>query len=207
MNFQHIARKVTQRPVVMSPLCALPSVTCAFSKHERIAIFTASAEALYPMRQQLWDECGVDLEDKRFLIVGCQDVPGFETVAQGERVDVQECMSHIVKLAQDVVAEHAKTDSPVRAIVFECTELPPYSTAVRAATKLPVFDAVTMCNSFVDSMQNNPRFGVDDWHVSWDSKFDDYRFGRYLSSEMKERLVNDERPEAPGLSNGVHVSM
>jgi hypothetical protein len=159
------------------------------------------------MRQQLWDECGVDLEDKRFLIVGCQDVPGFETVAQGERVEVQECMSHIVKLAQDVVAEHAKTDSPVRAIVFECTELPPYSTAVRAATKLPVFDAVTMCNSFVDSMQNNPRFGVDDWHVSWDSKFDDYRFGQYLSSEMKERLVNDERPEAPGLSNGVHVSM
>ena len=207
MNFQHIARKVTQRPVVMSPLCALPSVTCAFAKHERVAIFTASAEALHPMRQLLWDECGVDLEDKRFLIVGCQDVPGFETVAQGERVEVQECMSHIVKLAQDVVAEHAKTDSPVRAIVFECTELPPYSTAVRAATKLPVFDAVTTCNSFVDSMQNNPRFGVDDWHVSWDSKFDDYRFGQYLSSEMKERLVNDERPEAPGLSNGVHVSM
>ena len=155
MNFQHIARKVTQRPVVMSPLCALPSVTCAFSKHERIAIFTASAEALYPMRQQLWDECGVDLEDKRFLIVGCQDVPGFETVAQGERVDVQECMSHIVKLAQDVVVEHAKTDSPVRAIVFECTELPPYSDAVRAATGLPVFDSITTSNAFIASMRSH----------------------------------------------------
>ena len=101
----------------------------------------------------------------------------------------------------------SETDSPIRAIVFECTELPPYSDAVRAATKLPVFDAITTCDFFVNSMRNNPRFGVDDWNVSWDSKHDDYRFGEFLSSEMKEKLVNDERPEAPGRSQGVHVSM
>ena len=160
MNFQHIARRVTHKPVIMSTLCALPSITCAYAKTERIAIFTASKETLHPMRQLLWDECGVDPEDKRFVIVGCQDVPGFETVAQGERVDVQECMSHIVKLAQDVVAEHAETDSPIRAIVFECTELPPYSDAVRAATKLPVFDAITLADFVCSSRTDNPRFGA-----------------------------------------------
>jgi len=206
INFQHIARQVTHKPVIMSTLCALPSITCAYAKHERIAIFTASGESLHPMRQLLWDECGIDPEDKRFVIVGCQDVPGFETVALGERVDVRECMWNIVKLAQDVVAKHAGTDSPIRAIVFECTELPPYSDAVRAATKLPVFDAITTCNSFVNSTRNNARFGVDDWHVSWDSKHADYRFGEFLSSEMKEKLVNDD-DERPGRSQGVHVSM
>ena len=193
---------MTHKPVIMSTLCALPSITCAYAKHERIAIFTASGESLHPMRQLLWDECGIDPEDKRFVIVGCQDVPGFETVALGERVDVRECMWNIVKLAQDVVAEHAGTDSPIRAIVFECTELPPYSDAVRAATKLPVFDAITTCNSFVNSTRNNARFGVADaeWHVSWDRKHDDYRFGKFLSIAMKEKLVNDD-------DKRVHVSM
>ena len=172
----------------MSSLCMAPTITCAYAKHERIAIFTANGESLHPMRQLLWDECGVDPEDKRFVIVGCQDVPGFETVALGERVNVQECMSHIVKLAQDVVAEHAETDSPIRAIVFECTELPPYSDAVREATGLPVFDSITTSNAFIASMQDNPRFGANDWQKNWDGKQDDYKLGDNLSAEDKAKL-------------------
>ena len=195
MNFQHIARRVTHKPVIMSSLCALPSIVCAYAKHERIAIFTANGVSLQPMRQLLRDECGVDPEDQRFVIVGCQDVPGFEAVALGERVDVEKCTPHIVKLAQDIVAKHAGTSTPIRAIVFECTELPPYSDAVRAATKLPVCDAITTCNSFVALMRDNPRFGLDNWHVSWDGKQEEYRFGQNLTSDMKELLVNDEHAE------------
>ena len=195
MNFQHIARRVTHKPVIMSSLCALPSIVCAYAKHERIAIFTANGDSLQPMRQLLRDECGVDPEDQRFVIVGCQDVPGFEAVALGERVDVEKCTPHIVKLAQDIVAKHAGTSTPIRAIVFECTELPPYSDAVRAATKLPVCDAITTCNSFVALMRDNPRFGLDHWHVSWDGKQEEYRFGQNLTSDMKELLVNSEHAE------------
>jgi len=33
-----------------------------------------------------------------------------------------------------------------RAFVFECTNLPPYSDAVKKATGLPVFDTVTLIN-------------------------------------------------------------
>ena len=187
---------MTHKPVIMSTLCTLPSIACAYAKDERIAIFTANGESLLTMRKLLWDECGIDLEDERFVIVGCQDVPGFETVAQGKRVDVDECMvGNIVQRAKDVVAKHAKTDSPIRAIVFECTELPPYSDAVRAATKLPVCDAITTCNSFVALMRDNPRFGLDNWHVSWDGKQEEYRFGQNLTSDMKELLVNSEHAE------------
>jgi hypothetical protein len=40
-----------------------------------------------------------------------------------------------------------KNDYPdLGAIVMECTEMPVYSEAVRAATGLPVFDAVDMVN-------------------------------------------------------------
>lgn len=38
------------------------------------------------MNELIKDECGVDPEEDRFVIVGCEDVPGFEAVANGEKV-------------------------------------------------------------------------------------------------------------------------
>lgn len=38
----------------------------------------------------------------------------------------------------------------IRAILLECTELPPYADALRYATGLPVYDAITTADSFVD---------------------------------------------------------
>ena len=45
-----------------------------------------------------------------------------------------------------------------RAILMECTELPPYSDAVRHATGLSVFDAITCCDFFISSCTDNVRF-------------------------------------------------
>jgi len=72
----------------MSALAQLPAVTAAFGQHEKIAIFTANSETLKPMRDLIKEECGVDPDESRYVIVGCQDVPGFEAVALGEKVDV-----------------------------------------------------------------------------------------------------------------------
>lgn len=40
----------------------------------------------------------------------------------------------------------------IGAIVLECTDLPPFSAAIRRATGLPVFDIVTMTTWVVDSI-------------------------------------------------------
>ena len=195
MNFQDLARTVTDKPVFMSSLCQLPAVVCAYAAHEHIALFTANGESLKPMRDLIKKECGVDPQESRFIIVGCQDVPGFEAVANGDRVDVDSVMPHIVRLAKETVAKYADTAKPIRAILFECTELPPYSDAVRAATRLPVFDAITSCNSFLASLMDNPRFGVNNWHLSWDGSQTDYRYGDNLSADLKAKLVNAEHAE------------
>jgi len=49
------------------------------------------------------------------------------------------------------------------AFMMECTELPPYSDAVRKETGLPVFDAVTNCDFFINAFKDNERFGMNDW--------------------------------------------
>lgn len=73
---------------------------------------------------------------------------------------------------------------------MECTELPPYSDAVRHATGLPVFDAITNCDFFITSFKDNERFGKNDWMEDWDGEQDEYKFGQDLTDEQKSQLVS-----------------
>jgi len=186
MFFQELARKHTAKPVFMSSLAQLPAVTCAYHKNELIAIFTANGKKLLPMRSLIKDECGVDTEESRYIIVGCENVPGFEAVANGTKVDIAKTTPGIVAKAQEVIKQHPQ----IRAFMFECTELPPYSDAVRAATGLPVYDAITSCNNMMAGFNDNPRFGKQDWQNKWDGKQAEYTYAKNLSAEDKAKLVN-----------------
>ena len=57
----------------------------------------------------------------------------------------------------------------IRAILLECTELPPYADALRHKTGLPVFDAITCCDFFMMGAQDNERFGLQGWIEEWDA--------------------------------------
>ena len=120
---------------------------------------TANGKTLEPMREEIKRECGVQLQAERYIIVGCEDVPGFEAVALGQKVDTEKVEPGVVKKAQKALAENPGA----RAFLFECTELPPYSDAVRAATGIPVFDAITNCDFFINSFTDNERFGKNGW--------------------------------------------
>ena len=159
MWFQALARQHTHKPVFMSSLAQLPAVTCAYAAHERIIIMTANGKTLEPMRDLIRDECGVDTQAKRYIIVGAADVPGFEAVALGEKVNVKKVEPGMVKLAKDTLAKYPNAT----AFLMECTELPPYSDALRAATGLPVYDAITNCNFFIAGREDNHRFGLQSW--------------------------------------------
>jgi Ca2+-binding EF-hand superfamily protein len=201
MYFQELARKNTKKPVFMSSLAQLPAVTCAFNKNELIAVFTANGKSLLPMRGLIKDECGVDPAESRFKFVGCEDVSGFEAVAAGEKVDVKKVTPGMVAKAKKVLAQHPT----IRAFLFECTELPPYSDAVRAATGLPVYDSITCCDFFITGFKDNVRFGVNDFREKWDGVQDSYVFGQNLGDEDRKMLVNKPgkmplRPPGQGYS-------
>ena len=84
----------------MSSLAQLPAITCAYNKDELIAVLTANGKTLKPMRDLLRDECAVDPAEKRYVFVGCEDVPGFEAVALGEKVNVEKVTPGVVAKAQ-----------------------------------------------------------------------------------------------------------
>jgi len=186
MYFQKLARHVTKLPVFMSALCVLPAVTCAFSHHEQILIMTANGETLKPMRDLIRDECGVDTQEKRYNIIGCQDVKGFEAVAQGGKVDYDLTEPGIIDLTLRSLKKYPQS----RAILLECTELPQFADAIRNATGLPVYDAITACDFFMEGYLDNERYGLDDWQEDWDEEQEEYEFGDNLTQREKHKLVN-----------------
>lgn len=189
MYFQTLARSHTSLPVFMSSLAQLPAVTCGYAKDELIAVVTANSETLKPMRDLIRDECGVDTEGTRYIFVGAQDVPGFEAVALGEKVDVEKVTPGMVQLLKKTLKENPA----IRAFLFECTELPPYSDAVRQAFGLPVYDSITCCNFFIAGAQDNERFGINNWQKKWDGQQADYIYGANLSHEDKMKLTNKSK--------------
>ena len=186
MYFQELARKVTHIPVFMSALCQLPAVTCMFAQHEQIIILTANGKTLEPMRDLIRNECGVDTQDKRYHIIGCEDVDGFEAVALGEKVDTKKVEPGVVKKALMALEKYPES----RAFLLECTELPPYADAIRFKTGLPVFDSITACNFFMCGFKDNVRFGRQNWQDEWDGKQEKYKFGDNLTEEERKVLVN-----------------
>lgn len=66
---------------------------------------TANGATLEPMKDLIRDECGVDTQDTRYHIVGCEDVPGFEAVALGEKVDTKAVEPGIVAKAKKALEQ------------------------------------------------------------------------------------------------------
>eukprot|EP00403_Amphidinium_massartii_P031016 CAMPEP_0178405920 /NCGR_PEP_ID=MMETSP0689_2-20121128/18648_1 /TAXON_ID=160604 /ORGANISM="Amphidinium massartii, Strain CS-259" /LENGTH=765 /DNA_ID=CAMNT_0020026951 /DNA_START=57 /DNA_END=2354 /DNA_ORIENTATION=- len=183
MAFQPLARQIAAVPVFMSSMMQCPMISIAFDKYDKILILTANSESLAPQKERLLSECGFDVDDDRFIIRGCQDVPGFDAVAKGAKVDVDKVTPGIVALVKDVLSKEIST----RAILLECTELPPYSDALRMETGLSVFDAITNADFFISAVQDNPRFGLNQWQMDWDGVVEDYKLGDNLTAEQRAK--------------------
>ena len=191
MYFQQLARQVTYKPVFMSALAQLPAVTSAFSKDELIAVFTANGKSLDPMRDLIRDECGVDTQQQRLWSWVARTCPISRRWLWARRSMWKRWTPGIVAKARDVMTKHPN----IRAILLECTELPAYADALRKETGLPVYDAITGCDFFMTGVQDNERFGIQDWQVQWDGKQEEYTFAKNLSEEEKAKLVNMPQEE------------
>jgi len=196
MAFQVIARQIASKPVFMSSMCQCVIAATAFDPKDKIMIMTANSATLKPQKQTLLEHCGFNVEDARFIIVGCQDVPGFDAVAQGAKVDIDLVTPGMVKKANDTIMRNPS----IAAIILECTELPPYADALRAETGLPVWDAITCADFYINGFKDNPRFGIDDWQDEWDHEIEAYHFGDHLTTKDKEQGLIHKGPHEMDVS-------
>lgn len=86
---------------------------------------------------------GVGIADIPMVIKGVEESCFIRaTHTDDPSFDPEQMRQEVVAAAKELVA----SDESIGAIVFECTNLPPYAAAVQQATGLPVFDIVTLIN-------------------------------------------------------------
>lgn len=197
IHIQDLISNIANKPVFTTSLVQLPSLCMCFNNDETIAVFTANSKSLMPILPRLLEMCALRQEDKdRIQVVGCQDVDGFDAVDKGEEVDVVRVEAGIVALAERVIKENPR----IKAILLECTELPAYADSLKFTTGLPVYDSISVCNSFMAGFLDNPKIGLNDFHEEWDGTQEEYTFGSNLSerelknlcSQITESTVDDD---------------
>ncbi|WP_343079605.1 aspartate/glutamate racemase family protein [Ostreiculturibacter nitratireducens] len=127
-------------PVFMSSLLQLPLVARGLSRGQAVGIISASAASLTPRHMEI----ALGGAEVAFHITGLEDRPAFKAAVHDQcgELDFDAVEADVVAAACDLVAAHPE----IGALLFECTDLPPYAHAVQKATGLPVFDASTLVN-------------------------------------------------------------
>lgn len=125
-------------PVFLSSLLQIPFISAVIGPVEKVGVITADSRSL---DDALLAASGVADPD-RVAVAGLQDSKAFHSFAIEETgiLDSTAVEEEVVAAAQRLVAAHPA----VKAVLLECSLLPPYAAAVQQALNLPVFDYITM---------------------------------------------------------------
>ncbi len=127
-------------PVVTSSLLALPALLAVLPEPARVGVVTANAAALTAAHL---DGAGVSPADRARLVpIGLERTAHLYPALLGDAPgpDPAIAETEVVAAVQAVVG----ADPAIVALLCECTNLPPYRTALARATGLPVIDIVTV---------------------------------------------------------------
>lgn len=127
-------------PVFTSSLMQIPFVLRMLKMGRSVAVLTARKASLTPLH---FRNCGI-YDSAPIHIMGMEEWEEWEKVLDSEVPEVD--MNKIEKEIIDASLLAKKQYSDVGAFVLECTDMPPFSNAIRKATGLPVFDFITLVN-------------------------------------------------------------
>jgi len=127
-------------PVFMSSLLQLPFMNRLLKPGEKVGIVTANAKTLTDRHLKIATN-GIDIP---VAVAGMEDQPHFYNAIHAEKgfLDFEAVEKEVVQVTKELV----QGNENVKAILFECTDLPPYAAAAQEAVNLPVFDFSTLVN-------------------------------------------------------------
>ncbi|KAB1082165.1 aspartate/glutamate racemase family protein [Neorhizobium galegae] len=139
--FQSELAAAVNVPVATSSIMQVPWVQATLPAGQRVGIVTVSGPSLTAAHLAA---VGVPIDTP---IIGVENGREFFRVMVKEEkpeLEIGLASADVVNAALELIAREPN----IRAIVLECTNMPPYAAAVRHATGLPVFDIYSMINWF-----------------------------------------------------------
>jgi len=135
-------------PVATSSLLQVPLILQLLQPHQSVGIITANAATL---NAHHLNAVGISSESQeRVHVLGIERTPHLYRVltSDDEKLDQSVAQAEVVGVARHAVA----ANPDIGAFVLECTNLPPYSEAIKAATGRPVWDAVSLIRWLQDGV-------------------------------------------------------
>lgn len=130
-------------PVYTSSMLFVPEVHERLAGGKRVGILTVSADQMNAHDGALFDGCGIE-DSTPIAIAGMNESADADVwlTMTTPAYDKDKVEQAVVNTAVRLVDDYPD----IGAFVLECTDMPPYSDAIRETTGLPVFDAVDMVN-------------------------------------------------------------
>lgn len=146
--FQQVLSEAVAVPVFTSSLLQVPMIERMLGSKQKIVIVTAHGGKLGT--KQL---AGAGIADINHIIMGLEDRQEFYStfVVQKATLDVKKLKQEM----EDTAFEIKNNYKNVGAIVFECTNLPPFREIFQDIVGVPVFDIVTLTNYVHASLNKN----------------------------------------------------
>ncbi|HEX2789255.1 MAG TPA: hypothetical protein VHN17_02385 [Steroidobacteraceae bacterium] len=141
-------------PVFLSSLLQLPFIARMLGADATVGIVASSREGLKAGHVRM-AAAGANIATAIATMDGKKH---FRAAVgdQGGELDFEQVEAEVVEVAQSLVDRN----HTVRAILFECVDLPPYASAVQQAVGLPVFDVTTLVSHVYSALVRRPFIGV-----------------------------------------------
>jgi len=138
--FQRELANALDVPVFTSSLLQVPLVHAMLGAGKEIGVITANKAAL---RREHLEAVGIS-ESVPLRIFGLEECPEWGKIftEPDKELDLDIIREEVVGVARSAVEKFPS----IGAFVLECTDLPPFSQAIREETGLPVFDFLTLVN-------------------------------------------------------------
>ncbi len=141
-------------PVFMSSLMQAPLILSMLGPRRKLAALVANGSSL---SDRVLERIGLH-DTSRIVFRGLENKPEFRRTVLDEcgTLDVDAVEQEVVEAALEVQSDHPE----IGALLLECSDLPPYSAAVQAATGLPVFDWIGFINYVHQGVVAQPYTGI-----------------------------------------------
>ena len=125
-------------PVCLSSLLQVPFIRTMLPSAQKIGVVVADSRSA---RTQMLESVGI-FPESGVVVAGLEGRPAFWSAIMDENgtLDSDAIEQEVLAVTRELVDKHPD----IGAILLECSELPPYSAAVQAAVRRPVFDFMTM---------------------------------------------------------------
>lgn len=135
-------------PIFLSSLIQLHFILNIISLDSKVLVITANKKSLIT---ELFETLNITKEmQQRLHIVGLETCPEFKEAVIEEKgtLDSKKIEECVIQSALQAMQQ----DKKVKAILLECSMLPPYASALSEATDLPIFDYITMIDYVHDAI-------------------------------------------------------